>query len=408
VSGAARNGSDVRRCGLVGAGTVGAGIARVLADLGATVVVVAPRRGGLQRAAGMLERAYESDVRRGRITALEARDRLSRMHLTASYADLAGVECVIESVVENLQTKHAVLAAVEAGVSPACIIASNTSAIPISRIAAAAAWPDRVIGAHYFWPAYRYRLVEIIPGEATSTLTLHRTQAMVDWQGKVPLIVGDCPGFFTTRILLVYLNEAIALVTEGAAIDAVDDAMEAFGWAMGPFRLMDAVGIEIFRGVYDAVSPHLGERVAYLRRLWPVLDAGHHGSRRDGAKGFYRDRDGGAVDPRIYSLIGRNGAHSPSPAELSTRPIWQMINEIGHCLAEEVVASADDADRGAALGLGWPQQGGPLAYAQQAGLDAIVETLQTWALRHGPRFLPSPPLLRAASAGTWRRPVPVA
>jgi 3-hydroxyacyl-CoA dehydrogenase/enoyl-CoA hydratase/3-hydroxybutyryl-CoA epimerase len=395
-----------RRFGIVGAGTIGSGIARLLSDLDATVVVVAPRPGGVLRAAEMLQLTYKVDVDRGRISAAEAEARLHNIHLTPYYSDLDGVDCVIESVAEDVQTKQEVLAAVEECVSPDCIIASNTSSIPIARIAATADRPDRVIGTHYFWPAHRYRLVEIATAEATSERTLQRTLALTYWQGKVPLIVRDSPGFFTTRILLVYLNEAIALVTEGASIESVDSAMKAFGWPMGPFRLMDAVGIEIFRGVYDAVSKHLGERVEYVQRLWPVLEAGHLGygrSRREGAKGFYRDSEGRVVDARIDSLIGWNANGTPSLTEVSTRPIWQMINEIGHCLTEGIVSSPEDANLGAVLGIGWPQRpGGPLEYARRVGIDRMVGQLTAWTRQHGPRFAPSPFLTQLASVGAWQ------
>jgi 3-hydroxyacyl-CoA dehydrogenase/enoyl-CoA hydratase/3-hydroxybutyryl-CoA epimerase len=393
-----------RRFGLVGLGTIGAGIARLLSDLDATVVVVAPRPGGVRRAAETLQRAYKVDVDRGRISAAEAEASVRNIHLTPSYSDLDGVECVIESVIEDVHTKQEVLAAVEECVAADCIIASSTSSIPITRIAAAAGRPDRVIGTHYFWPAHRYRLVEIVTSDVTSERTLQRTLAMASWQGKVPLLVRDSPGFFTTRILLVYLNEAIALVTEGASIEAVDGAMRAFGWPMGPFRLMDAVGIEIFRGVYDSTFEHLGERVEYVQRLWPVLEAGHRGhgrSRRDGAKGFYLDPEGRAVDARVYPLIGSSPNGISSPTEVSTRPVWQMINEIGHCLAEGIVSSPEDANLGAVLGLGWPPlQGGPLEYACRVGSDKIVGQLATWARQHGPRFSPSPVLAQLASVDT--------
>jgi len=393
-----------RRLGLVGLGTIGAGIARLLSDLDATVVVVAPRPGGVRRAAETLQRAYKVDVDRGRISAAEAEASARNIHLTPSYSDLDGVECVIESVIEDVHTKQEVLAAVEECVAADCIISSSTSSIPITRIAAAARRPDRVIGTHYFWPAHRYRLVEIVTSDVTSERTLQRTLAMASWQGKVPLLVRDSPGFFTTRILLVYLNEAIALVTEGASIEAVDGAMRAFGWPMGPFRLMDAVGIEIFRGVYDSTFEHLGERVEYVQRLWPVLEAGHRGhgrSRRDGAKGFYLDPEGRAVDTRVYPLIGSSPNGISSSTEVSTRPVWQMINEIGHCLAEGIVSTPEDANLGAVLGLGWPQlQGGPLEYACRVGSDKIVGQLATWARQHGPRFSPSPVLAQLASVDT--------
>ena len=384
------------RCGIVGAGAIGSGIARLLSGLGATTVVVAPRRGGVERATGLIHQWHASDVRHGRLSAAEADAGLRNVHVTPRYADIEGADFVIESVPEDVAVKRDVLAAVEAHTSPDCIFASNTSSIPLADIAARASRPHNVIGTHYFWPAHRYRLVEIARAASTSDRTLQRTLDLIQWQGKVSLLVRDVPGFYTTRILLVYLNEAIALVTEGASIAAVDDAMRAFGWPMGPFQLVDAIGLENFRGVHHSISRHLGDRVMHIERLWPVLKAGYVGfksSRRDGAKGFYLYPERQEVDARVYPLIGRQVGAGPTPFEISVRPVWQMLNEIGHCLAEAVVASADDADRGAVLGLGWPPvHQAPLAYARWVGVRNIVEQLQAWAGQYGPRFTPSPVL----------------
>src|SRR3989449_2004080 len=315
------------RVAIVGAGAIGSGIARLLSGLGATAVVVAPRRGGVARATERIHYWYASDVRHGRLSAAEADAGLRNVRVTARYADIEGAEFVIESVPEEVAVKQEVLAAVEAHTSPACIFASNTSSIPLADIAAKASRPHNVIGTHYFWPAQRYQLVEIARAATTSERTLQRTLDLIHWLGKVPLLVRDVPGFFTTRIFLVYLNEAVALVTEGASVEAVDAAMQTFGWPMGPFQLMDAIGLDTVRGVHHWVSRHVRDRVTHMERLWPGLEAG---------------------------LLGREVGSGPTPFDISVRPIWQMINEIGHCLAEGVVASADDADRGAVLGLGWP------------------------------------------------------
>lgn len=369
------------------------------------MVVVAPRSGGAGRAARMIEATYRSDVDRGRVTAAQARARLRNVQLTPHYSDLKGVEFVIESVLEDLATKHDVLAAVERVVSSDTVFASNTSSIPIARIAATAQTPHRVIGTHYFWPAHRFRLVEIARAATTGEPTLHRTLDFIRWQGKVPLLVRDLPGFFTTRVILAYLNEAIALVTEGASVDAVDKAMEAFGWAMGPFRLLDAVGIEKFRGIYHSVHRHLGDRVGHIDRLWPLMEAGylgHRGDRREGAKGFYLYPDGTEVDARVYSLIGRSLSAPPAPSEISIRPVWQMINEIGHCLAEGVVASTEDANLGAVLGLGWPPiHRTPLAYARAIGVRNVVGQLNAWTHQYGGRFTPSVGMLEGAAVSPY-------
>jgi len=388
--------------GIVGAGAIGSGIARLVSGLGATTVVVAPRRGGVERATDLIRHWYASDVRHGRLSVAEADAGLRNVHVTPRYADIEGAEFVIESVPEDVAVKQDVLAAVEAHSSPDCIFASNTSSLSLADIAARASRPHNVVGTHYFWPAHRYRLVEIARATTTSERTLQRTLDMIHWLGKVALLVRDVPGFFTTRILVVYLNEAVALVTEGASVDAVDNAMQAFGWPMGPFQLLDAIGLEKFRGIHHSVSRHLGDRVMHIERLWPVLEAGHvgyKGGRREGAKGFYLSQGRPEVDARVYGLLGREVGAGPTPFEISVRPVWQMINEIGHCLAEAVVASADDADRGAALGLGWPPaHQTPLAYARWVGVRTIVEQLNAWAGQYGPRFTPSPGLCEAS---TW-------
>ena len=369
--------------------------------MGATTIVVAPRRGGVERASDLIRRCYASDVRHGRLSAADADAGLRNVHVTPRYADIEGAACVIESVPEDVTVKQDVLAAVEAHTSADCICASNTSSIPIADLAARASRPHNVIGTHFFWPAHRYRLVEIARAAATSDRTLQRTLDLIHCLGKVPLLVRDVPGFFTTRIFLVYLNEAVALVTEGASVEAVDAAMQAFGWPMGPFRLMDAIGLDTLRGIHHSVSRHFGDRVMHMERLWPLVEAGYvgyKGGRRAGTNGFYLSQEKPAVDARVYGLLDREerGA-GPTPFEISVRPIWQMINEIGHCLAEAVVASADDADRGVVLGLGWPPlHRAPLAYARWVGVRNIVEQLHAWAAQYGPRFTPSPVLCEVA------------
>jgi 3-hydroxyacyl-CoA dehydrogenase / enoyl-CoA hydratase / 3-hydroxybutyryl-CoA epimerase len=388
------------RVGVVGAGVIGSGIARLLSGLGATTLVVAPRHGGVERATDRIRHCYASDVKHGRLTPAEADAGWRNVHVSQRYADIDGADFVIEAVPEDIAVKQKVLAAVEAHSSPDCIFASTTSSIPLTDIAARASRPHAVVGTHYFWPAHRYRLVEIARAATTSERTLQRTLDLIHWQGKVSLLVGDVPGFYTTRILLVYLNEAVALVTEGASVDAVDGAMRAFGWRMGPFQLVDAIGLQTFRGVHRSISRHLGDRVMHIERLWPLLEAGgvgSKGSRRDGAKRFSVYQERTEVDARVYQLIGRQEGAGPTPFEISVRPVWQMINEIGHCLAEAVVASADDADRGAVLGLGWPAHEPPLAHARRVGIRNIVEQLTAWAAQYGHRFTPSPALVAWAA-----------
>ena len=394
-----------RRVGIVGVGAIGSGIAQLVSSLGVETVIVAPRPGGVERARQMMQRCFEGDVRRGRIDAAQAEAGLANIRVTPDYADLAGAEFVIESAPEDLEIKLDVLRAVEANTGSDCIFGTNTSSIPIARIAQAASRPYGVIGMHYFWPAPRFQLVEISSATMTSATTIDRTLAMVRWQGKTPLLVRDSPGFFTTRILIPYINESVALLAEGASIEAVDQAMIDFGWAMGPFRLMDAAGIETLARVYTSVRDFMGDRVRSVELLWPVIRAGHVGykgaQRTADVKGFYLYPEGREADSRIYSLVRQNSAATPTEQDISRRPVWQMVNEVAHCLTEGIVASPEEADLGAVLGIGWPRsREGPMAYARQIGPEVIVAQLEAWAAEHGPRFRPSRTLLElSAKAG---------
>lgn len=387
-------GSPDTQVGIVGAGFMGAGIARSFADLGVKTIIVAPRPGGVERATAIVQQSYAGDIQRNRISETEAKAGLAKIHITSDYAEMAEAEFVIESVPEHLETKHEVLAKTEYFTGDKCIFGTNTSSIPIPKIAAGAQRPGNVIGMHYFWPAHRYKLVEVSYAQTTPRSTIDRTMEMVSWLGKTALLVrGDLPGFFTTRVLVTYLNEAIALVVEGASVDVVDKAMTDFGWPMGPFQLLDAAGMDIAADVYEWIKPHLGERVAQIERLFPVAQAGHVGYKRSSrkqAKGFYIYPEGREVDPRIYPLMGQQSHNLPEIQEIIHRPIWQMINEVAYCIEEKVIASAEDADLGAVLALGWPRTlGGPIAYARQIGPEVIVRQLEMWAEKHGPRFKPS-------------------
>lgn len=382
-----------KRIGVVGVGAIGSGIAQLVSSLGVETVVVAPRPGGVERATAMLQRCYAGDVKRGLTTADAAEAGLAKLVFTARYEDLAGAEFVIESVSENLELKQAVLAQVEANTGENCIFGTNTSSIPIARLANGAKRPGHVIGMHYFWPAHRFKLVESAYTPQTEQTTIDRTVALIRWQGKTPLLVSDTPCFYTSRILMPYVSEAIQLVAEGAAIETVDKAMLDFGWAMGPFKLMDAAGLETLANIYDLNRAYFGDRIAGLRQLRALVNAGHVGYKggdRQKAKGYYLYPEGREVDTRVYEVLGRAVGAGPSAQEIARRPILMMLNEAAHCLAEGVVASPADADVGALLGIGWPRAlGGPMTYARQNDPAALVAEMLTYATQHGERFQPS-------------------
>ena len=387
--------ASYQRIGIVGAGTIGSGIALLTATLGATTtVVVAPRPGGVERARALLGRSFAGEVKRGKLTPEDAEAALSRMVFSPDYAALAGCEFVVESVAEDLQTKREVLAQVEAHTGPECIFGSNTTSIPIGQIAAHAARPGNAVGMHYFWPAQRYKLVEVARPVAATPDTMERVSAFMRWQGKTVLLTSDTPGFFTSRVLMAFIAECVALMVEGAPIERIDAALTGWGWPMGPFRLMDTLGIENMRGWQAWLRPVMGERMDAMARLWPALEAGHTGAKH--GKGFYRYPDGQRADERVPALVGAGGGGAAlSDEELVRRPVFQLLNEIGWCLAEGVVESPQAADLGALLGIGWPQArgGGPLGWAKEIGPANLMAQLSQWAEQIGPRFAPAPALL---------------
>lgn len=380
----------VRCVGVVGAGVMGASIAHLTSSVGIeTVIKVRTRPGAIEQAWQTMRTSYAREVEAGRASPAEAEAGLARLRITDDYAELgrAGCEIVIESVPEHLAIKHEVLQAVEAAVHDDCVFASNTSSLPIAWLARRSVRPHRIVGMHYFWPAHRQPLLEISSLPETAPDALARARVLGRQQGRVELLVRDMPGFLTTRILMPYLSEAVLLVGQGVSVDQVDAALEAFGWRMGPFRLMDAVGVETIAYAHDCLRPFLGDRIMGLERLWPLVRAGYVGRRANA--GFYTyGPEGRCPHPITYEMLQeKDGICPPEPTELVHRPVWMMVHEAALCVAEGVVASWEEADLGANLGLGFPMsQGGLLAYRQRIG-DAVMRyQFKAWEHRYGPRF----------------------
>lgn len=380
----------VQRVGVIGAGVMGASIAHLTSSVGIeTVIKVRPRPGAIEQAWQTMLASYAREVETGRASPAEAEAGLARIRITDDYADLgrAGCEVVIESVPEDLAIKHEVLQAVEAATHDGCVFASNTSSLPMAWLARPSKRPDRVVGMHYFWPAHRQPLLEISSLPETAPEALARARILGRQQGRVELLVRDSPGFLTTRILMPYLSEAVLLVGQGVSVDQVDAALEAFGWRMGPFRLMDAVGVETIAYAHDCLRPFMGERIAGLERLWPLVRAGYVGRRANA--GFYTyGPEGRCPNPVAYEMLRAGVAPcAPELDEIVRRPVWMMVHEAALCVAEGVVASWEEADLGANLGLGFPlKQGGLLAYRQRIGDEAMHCQFAIWERRYGPRF----------------------
>jgi len=304
---------------------------------------------------------------------------------------------VIEAVFEDLGLKHRVLEEVEPAISPTAVYASNTSTIPIGRIAEVAKQPERVLGMHFFSPVHKMPLLEVVVTPRTDAEATVTAVAYGKRLGKTVIVVNDGPGFYTTRTLSAYMNEAGRLLDEGASIEAIDHALVGFGFPVGPITLLDEVGIDVGGKVGLVLGEAFGARMAPSEAMRRVVAANRTG--RKGGKGFYRyDESGkkGDVDSSIYDIIGSE-RRDMDREEIVNRCVLAMVNEAARCLEEGILRSARDGDIGAVFGIGFPPfRGGPFRYIDSVGPLQVVEQLEELNTRFAGRFEPAGVLLDKA------------
>lgn len=398
----------VNAIGVLGAGLMGEGIASVSISH-VPVVLKDVSDETLSKAARNLHGSLAKRVKSGALTPTLRDTQWHRLRFTTDAADLKGCDLVVEAVFEELELKRRVLAETEAVIAPDAVYATNTSALPIATIAETAQHPERVLGMHYFSPVPKMPLLEIVVTPQTADWAIATAMATGKAQGKTVIVVKDGPGFYTTRILAPFLNEAAALLSEGASVESIDRALKDFGFPVGPITLIDEVGLD----VAAHVSRDLGQAFAH-RGIIPseamlrMVDAGYRG--RKNGKGFYcYDQQGTSsksklVNSEVYGFFRQGtpagigpSAGSPKSADLVERPVLMMVNEAAYCLQEGILRDATDGDLGAVMGLGFPPiHGGPFRYADALGIETVVAKLEALAAAHGPRFKPAPLLLEMA------------
>lgn len=394
----------VHKLAVLGAGLMGEGIASVSAGLN-PVVVKDLSEDTLSRAAKTYYRALDKRFRSGSLSELERSRRWFRMQFTTESAAIAGADLVIEAVFEDLDLKRRVLAETEALVGAEAIIATNTSALPIAQIAAAAKHPERVLGMHYFSPVPKMPLLEVVVTPGTAPWAIATAQAYGIAQGKTVIVVKDGPGFYTTRILAPYLNEAMRLLESGADILALDRALRDFGFPVGPVALVDEVGIDV--GAH--VASDLGKAFASRGHgssgtFLAVQEAGYAG--RKNGKGFYRyeataGKGGKEINTDIYAFFGGPERKALPAQDMADRLVLMMVNEAAYCLQEGIIGSARDGDIGAIMGLGFPPfLGGPFHYVDMRGIRKVIDRLDDLSKLYGPRFNPAPLLVEMARQET--------
>ena len=406
----ARGARPLPRIGVLGAGFMGAGIAQVLAAKGVSIVLKDRDYGALGRGIAFCQQQFRDLVKRRRMPEAEAKGAMGRVHGTIDYdASFHRLPLVIEAVFEDVGVKHAVIRETEAAAPDDLIFASNTSALPIGSLATASRRPENFVGMHFFSPVAKMPLVEVIRHATTSDAATATVVEAARIMGKTVIVVNDGPGFFTSRVLGTMLNEAAWMLAEGASIEQVDRAMTAWGWPVGPFALLDEVGLDVGRHVAETVRAALGERLEPPAVFARMIEDKRLG--RKGKRGFYlypeesgkkkkdKKEKTKEVDQTVYRLLGWQPVPI-SDEEIVERCWMQMLNETARCMEEGIITNPADVDLGVIFGFGFPPfRGGLLREADRVGLASVVEKLEGYASLYGMRLEPAELLKRMARNG---------
>jgi 3-hydroxyacyl-CoA dehydrogenase/enoyl-CoA hydratase/3-hydroxybutyryl-CoA epimerase len=403
---------EIRRLGVVGAGTMGAGIAQLAALKGFEVVVQEINESALAAGVKKIEDLFQKAAERRLISDEEAKQKMAAIGRTTSWQGFDNADLVIEAVIEDLQLKKDVFKELEKRTRPNTILASNTSSLVIAQLQQGLTHPERVAGLHFFNPVHKMPLLEVV---RTKTTQEKVAETLTEWAaavGKTPVLVGDAPGFVVNRILMPYLNEAGMLVAEGMPVEKVDLTMRRFGMPMGPLELLDQVGLDVAAHIAKSVGPAFGDRLKTHPALELMCQSGWLGQKS--GLGFYRyqGKKKTVNSEALAKLrVDLNGQRKPSESikkdnpsidqmhEARERMVCLMVNEAAACLAEGLAQSAEVIDLAMVLGTGWaPHRGGPLRYADDRGTADVVKTLKNLAKQTGPRFEPCAELRRRAAS----------
>ena len=386
--------APVNKLVVLGAGLMGHGIAGTSLAACDTVLLkdisVEACANGMREIYKGLDKRFKS----GALNRFEHDAMYGKLVTAVDYSRLAGTDLVIEAAFEDLDLKRKILAEVEAATDAHTIFASNTSSLPISEIARYAVRPENVIGMHYFSPVHSMPLLEIITAEKTSERALASALDFGIRQGKTCIVVKDGPAFYTTRILHVMLNEVMLMVEEGVDVKAIDTAMKRFGYPVGPVQLIDEVGFDLGFHVVEAMGKAFSDRgfvpSGGFRRLH---DAGYLGKKN--GKGFYdysakKKAGGRPVNATALKILRVSGKSGMKEDEIRHRAGLMMVNEAIRCLEEHIIASPEDGDLGAVLGLRFPATtGGPFRYVDRTGADKVHGILEQLRAKYGDRFTPA-------------------
>ncbi len=393
---------------VIGAGVMGSGIAQWLSSRGVSVILRDVDTAAIDRGLANIEKTYADAVKRGIMPEAKAKEGRARIVASTAPVNLREVRIVIEAASEKLEVKKKIFAELAEHTPSDAILATNTSALPISELAATTGSPARVVGLHFFNPVSRMKLIEVVIGKQTSDETRDGALAFARQIGKLPVLVRDSPGFLVNRVLFPYLLDAAEMFEAGVSAEEIDKALLQWGMPMGPLRLIDEIGIDITVDIADTLEKAFGVRDHAPKILRQMHDAKLLG-RKTGA-GFYK-YEGKQQSPneslekwRGHTVAGDDdagkGPGSTIPAT-TTRLVLLMVNEAARCLEEKVVATPEDADYGMILGTGFPVfRGGPLRFAENIGIKKAVTELERLQSSAGEKFAASDLLRQHAADGT--------
>ena len=399
--------AQVSRVGIVGAGTMGGGIAMACANAGISVRLTDSSQDALDKGIATIRKNYDVSVKRGRFTPAQVEERMQRITPQVGYDGFGDVDLVIEAVFENMALKKQIAGSVASLGKADQVFATNTSTLDIDEIAAATGRAGQVLGLHFFSPANVMRLVEIVRGKATSPETLATAMAVAKKLGKVGVVVGNGPGFVGNRMMFPYMYEAQFLVEDGATPQQVDDALTGFGMAMGMFAVDDMAGLDVAWRVRQELNqfsepgarkPIVSERLCEMGRFGQKTGKGWY---------MYGDDRKPQPDPEVLALIEEvavaNGIRRRTftNEEIIERTIYALINEGARVLDEGYALRAADIDVIYTNGYGFPTwRGGPMFYADRVGLKKIFDRVSAFHQELGQRWAPAPLLARLAKEGT--------
>lgn len=396
---------SIRKVGVIGAGTMGRGIVMNFINVGYPVVWLDVNAEMLEKGVEEIRNVYKRSVAQQRFDEAEAEARVARLSTTQNYADLADMDLVIEAVYENMDLKKKIFAELDAAVKPEAILASNTSYLDIDEIASATKRPAQVLGLHFFSPAHIMKLLEVVRGKATDPSVLEACLAVGQKIKKEAVLAGNCHGFIGNRMLEKYSRQSREVVLEGATPWQVDQALQGFGMAMGPYRMYDVVGVDLGWRSRQLAGIGRGEPIVWLDNK--LCEMGRFGQKS--GHGFYQYEPGSrqAIHDPETDLMAREVAEEAgyTPREVGNeeivrRCILALVNEGARILDEGFAESAEDIDRVYLFGYGFPaERGGPMAYADSLGLDVVLKEIRELEAVQGEFWKPAAGLVKLAEQG---------